>query len=111
MIPVYPLLWQGINSPLTESITKLATLSKDVAPTKRLAILQVMQCQTPAVLCRVHRPPVTTPLPHQLLFRIKFLNQVLLCKLIDILDDSVPWDLGPKFDSSEEPRYIQRNFR
>ncbi len=37
--------------------------------------------------------------------------QVLLCKLIDILDNSVPWDSGPKFDSNEEPRYIPRNER
>ncbi|KAG1660686.1 hypothetical protein FOA52_015897 [Chlamydomonas sp. UWO 241] len=37
--------------------------------------------------------------------------QVLLCKLIDILDSAVPWDYPPKFDSNEEPRYIQRDFR
>jgi len=37
--------------------------------------------------------------------------QVLLCKLIDILDAAVPWDYPPKFDSHEEPRYIQRDFR
>ncbi|GAX84921.1 hypothetical protein CEUSTIGMA_g12342.t1 [Chlamydomonas eustigma] len=37
--------------------------------------------------------------------------QVLLCKLIDILDNALPWDFGPKFDSNEEPRYIQRDMR
>ena len=37
--------------------------------------------------------------------------QVLLCKLIDILDNAIPWDSGPKFDRDEEPRYIQRDFR
>mmetsp|Transcript_16300 Transcript_16300/g.35237 ORF Transcript_16300/g.35237 Transcript_16300/m.35237 type:complete len:633 (-) Transcript_16300:843-2741(-) len=37
--------------------------------------------------------------------------QVLLCKLIVILDNAVPWDCGPKFDSHEEPLYIQRDMR
>ena len=37
--------------------------------------------------------------------------QVLLCKLIDLLDAAVPWDSGPKFDDDEEPMYIPRNFR
>ena len=37
--------------------------------------------------------------------------QVLLCKLIAILDDANPWDSGPKFDQNEEPRYIQRDVR
>lgn len=37
--------------------------------------------------------------------------QVLLCKLIAILDDAVPWDAGSKFDQNEEPRYIQRDIR
>ena len=37
--------------------------------------------------------------------------QVLLCKLIAILDDANPWDSGPKFDQNEEPRYIQRDIR
>lgn len=36
---------------------------------------------------------------------------MLLCKLIDILDNAVPWDVGPKFDSNQEPRYIQRDMR
>lgn len=37
--------------------------------------------------------------------------QVLLCKLIAILDNAVPWDAGPKFEQNEEPRYIQRDIR
>jgi hypothetical protein len=39
--------------------------------------------------------------------------QVLLCKLIDMLDNAVPWDCGPKYDLSndEEPLYIPRDFR
>lgn len=41
------------------------------------------------------------------------LNQVLLCKLIDVLDGAVPYELGPEFDldEGEEPRYIIRDFR
>ena len=35
--------------------------------------------------------------------------QVLLNRLISILDDAVPWDAGPKFDPNEEPQYIQRS--
>lgn len=39
--------------------------------------------------------------------------QVLLCKLIDTLDNAVPWDAGPPYDleSGEEPQYIPRDFR
>mmetsp|Transcript_20601 Transcript_20601/g.45124 ORF Transcript_20601/g.45124 Transcript_20601/m.45124 type:complete len:506 (+) Transcript_20601:201-1718(+) len=39
--------------------------------------------------------------------------QVLLCKLIDLLDNAVPWDQGPKYDLhlGEEPQYISRDFR
>ncbi|GIL46402.1 hypothetical protein Vafri_3400 [Volvox africanus] len=39
--------------------------------------------------------------------------QVLLCKLIDVLDDAVPYEIGPEFNlkDGEEPRYISRDFR
>ncbi|KXZ51931.1 hypothetical protein GPECTOR_11g57 [Gonium pectorale] len=39
--------------------------------------------------------------------------QVLLCKLIDVLDDAVPYEMGPEFnlEDGEEPRYIPRDFR
>ncbi|MEW5318972.1 MAG: hypothetical protein WDW38_010150 [Sanguina aurantia] len=39
--------------------------------------------------------------------------QVLLCKLIDVLDDAVPWDVGAKYDVNrgEEPQYIPRDAR
>ncbi|KAG2449758.1 hypothetical protein HYH02_005283 [Chlamydomonas schloesseri] len=39
--------------------------------------------------------------------------QVLLCKLIDVLDDAVPYDIGPEYnlENGEEPRYIPRDFR
>lgn len=37
--------------------------------------------------------------------------QVLLCKLVDLLDAGQPWDAGPLFDADEEPRMFQRNFR
>ncbi|EFJ53075.1 hypothetical protein VOLCADRAFT_85983 [Volvox carteri f. nagariensis] len=39
--------------------------------------------------------------------------QVLLCKLIDVLDDAVPYDIGPEYnlEGGEEPRYISRDFR
>lgn len=39
--------------------------------------------------------------------------QVLLCKLIEVLDDAVPWEAGPEYDmeAGEEPRYIPRDFR
>lgn len=37
--------------------------------------------------------------------------QVLLCKLVDLLDAAKPWDAGPLFDADEEPRIFQRNMR
>jgi hypothetical protein len=39
--------------------------------------------------------------------------QVLLCRLIDMLDNAVPWDAGRKYDleKGEEPQYIPRDFR
>ncbi|PNW70533.1 hypothetical protein CHLRE_17g723950v5 [Chlamydomonas reinhardtii] len=39
--------------------------------------------------------------------------QVLLCKLIDVLDNAVPYEVGPEYDleNNEEPRYITRDFR
>ncbi|GIL71658.1 hypothetical protein Vretimale_895 [Volvox reticuliferus] len=45
-------------------------------------------------------------------YRIAIL-QVLLCKLIDVLDDAVPYEIGPEYnlENGEEPRYISRDFR
>jgi len=39
--------------------------------------------------------------------------QVLLCRLIDMLDNAVPWDVGRKYDleAGEEPQFIPRDFR
>jgi hypothetical protein len=38
---------------------------------------------------------------------------VLLCKLIDVLDAAIPYDLGNEYDveGGEEPQYISRDFR
>lgn len=38
-------------------------------------------------------------------------GQVLLCKLIDLLDSAKPWNEGPMFDVEEEPRVIPRDVR
>lgn len=37
--------------------------------------------------------------------------QVLLCKLIDLLDDAVPWEDQPYFNPGEQPVFIQRDIR
>mmetsp|Transcript_15855 Transcript_15855/g.34202 ORF Transcript_15855/g.34202 Transcript_15855/m.34202 type:complete len:450 (+) Transcript_15855:113-1462(+) len=37
--------------------------------------------------------------------------QVLICKLIDVLDPAVPWDHGPLYDPDESPPYVTRNER
>lgn len=44
---------------------------------------------------------------------VRLCAQVLLCRLVDILDGAVPWDAGPAFDleAGEEARYIPRDFR
>jgi len=41
------------------------------------------------------------------------LLQVLLCRLVELLDGAVAWDAGPAYDleAGEEPRYIPRDFR
>jgi hypothetical protein len=38
---------------------------------------------------------------------------VLLCRLIQLLDNAVPWNDGPRWDleAGEEPLYIPRDFR
>ncbi|KAG2490560.1 hypothetical protein HYH03_010954 [Edaphochlamys debaryana] len=39
--------------------------------------------------------------------------QVLLCKLIDVLDSANPFEVGPEYDleNNDEPRYLARDFR
>lgn len=65
-------------APLLAHVDALAALPKGEAPTRRLALLQV-----------------------------------LLCRLVEMLDSAVPWDAGPAYDleAGEEPRYIPRDFR
>lgn len=70
------------------------------------------------VCCEVHLAHSPMPqltdvqyLPHHR--RVCVCAQVLLCKLIDVLDDAVPWDVGAKYDVNrgEEPQYIPRDAR
>jgi len=37
--------------------------------------------------------------------------QVLICKLIDLLDPGVPWDVGPLYDEHEPAPVVARNER
>jgi hypothetical protein len=38
-------------------------------------------------------------------------SQVLVCKLIDMLDPGVPWDLGPEYDEGEQRPLVLRDER
>jgi hypothetical protein len=37
--------------------------------------------------------------------------QVLVCKLIDMLDPGAPWDLGPEYDEGEQRPLVLRDER
>ncbi|KAG1666019.1 hypothetical protein FOA52_010929 [Chlamydomonas sp. UWO 241] len=86
-------VFQHIMQPLYGNIEQLA----------RMVSLSSIQAQD--------KPKPGEPLPEGMkeapIRRLAIL-QVLLCKLIAILDNKIPWDHGPKFDSNEEPRYILR---
>lgn len=98
---------QDTLSPLLNHINTLSMLKKGDAPTHRLAIIQVgagapaheQNLHTGPLRRRpdarwaqgwlAHRPPAMRP---------AHLPQVLLCRLIDMLDNAVPWDVGRKYD-------------
>ncbi len=133
-------LFQDMMLPLFGHLRTMATLPKGVAPTRRLAILQV-RTRTSAALRSLlprrspclaealvrqgrnqqayelrcwggRRAPLGRSLGSERRCTLPLsTTQVLLAKLIDIIDSAVPWETGPKFDAGEEPQYITRDFR
>lgn len=117
-------LFQDMMLPLFDHLRTMAQLPKGQAPIRRLAIFQVQSSLhtvgSAFIDCNTRSTGVTWQAQltdcnilaiHVCVAFLPDDLQVLLVKLIDLVDNAVPYASGPKYDAGEEPQYINRDFR